>query len=429
MLFWTLRSDRAPLHPALPALLISVLFWPCPNLTAQPLLRLADAIDLTLAENPELAVFRLRDAALRGRVQTAAQRPPMKLGSEFENLASSGDASEPELTIALSSVIELGGQRRARVDAAQAAGQLLIADEQVKALDFLGEVIRRYVEVLAAAERVALAGESVSIAQKALDAVRQRVRAAAASRSEQSRAEAALAEAQLTLQAEQRWLEYHKSALAALWGKTEAAFNVDSSALYRLEQSAGFAELYARAQQNPAIARFAAEERLRAMKLRMTETESNLDIGWAVGVRRFNTSNEMTLVAAAEVPLFSAERNAGAIATAAARLEQVAVEREAALLRMHNQLFRAYSGHEQARIAVNTFQNTIIPALRDALVQAERGYRRGRYSYLELTAARRELIEARRALIESAGAGLRYGAEVEQLTAAPLLPTGRENSK
>ena len=429
MLFLTLRCCRVPLNRALLALLISLLFWPCPNLYAQPLLGLADAIDRTLAENPELAVFRLRDAALRGRVQTAAQRPPLELGGEFENLAGTGDAPEPELTIALSSVIELGGQRQARVAAAQAAGQLLIADEQVKALDLLGEVIRRYVEVLAVTERVALAGESLGIAQNALDAVRHRVNAAAAPRSEQSRAEATLAEAQLTLQAEQRWLEYHKSALAALWSKTETAFSVDSKALYRIEQSAGFAELYARAQQNPAIARFAAEERLRAMKLRMAETESNLDIGWAVGVRRFTTSEEMTLVAAAQAPLFAAQRNAGAVATASARLEQVAVEREAALLRMHNQLFRAYNGREQARIAVNTFQNTIIPALRDALAEAERGYRQGRYSYLELTAAHRELIQVRRALIESAAAGLRYGAEVEQLTAAPLGPSRWEGSK
>lgn len=429
MLFWTLRICRAPYHRALPTLLMSVLLWPCPNLSAQPLLRLADAIDRTLAENPELAVFRIRDAALRGQVQTANQRPPLELTGDFENLAGMGDAQEPELTIALSSVIELGGQRQARIDAVQAATQLLIADEQIKALDLLGEVIRRYVEVLAAAERVALAGESVRIAQNSLNAVRHRVSAAAASRSEQSRAEAALAEAQLTLRAEQRWQAYHKNALASLWGETEPAFTVDSSALYRFQQSADFSELYARTQQNPAIARFASEERLRAMKLRMVEAESNLDIGWAVGVRRFPTSDATALIAAAQTSLFPAARNTGAIATASAHLEQVAVEREAALLRMHNQLFRAYSGREQARNAVSTFQKEIIPALRDALAQTEQGYRRGRYSYQELTFASRELIEAQRALIESAGAGLRYGAEIEQLTAAPLLPAEWEASK
>lgn len=423
------KENRGLRWPALMTLLAILLVSQTSTAGARQNLRLVDAIDRTLTENPELAVFRLREDVLRGRVQTADQRPPLAVRGEFENFAGSSGAAEPELTIALSSVIELGDQRRARVDAAEASLDLLSAEQQIKALDLLGEVIRRYVEVVAAVERVALANESLHIAQQALEAVSHRVRAAAAPQAEQLRAEAALAEARLTLQSEQRKQEYYKLALAALWGGNSAEFQVDSSALFRIEPGAGFPELYARAQENPALTIFASRERLRAMELRLQETESNLDIGWAVGARRFNTTDETTLVALAEIPLFSARRNAGAVASAAAELERVMVEREAARIRIHSQLFRAYISREQALAAVNSFNQDVIPALREALREVEQAYRRGRYSYLELVSARRELIAAQRAKIDSAAAALRYGAEIEQLTASSLLPAGRTFTK
>jgi len=393
-----------------------------PDAVAQ--LTLAEAIDRTLAQNPELAVFRFRDAALAGRAQTAALRPPLTLGGELENFGGEGGADEAELTVSLSSVIELGGQRAARVDLVSAKRELLLAEQQAVALNLLGEVIRRYVDLLVARERLALARDSVALAGDILGAVERRVRAAASPRAEALRARAALARARLAVQSEMRLVEYHKLALAALWGGEHSAFSLDSAELYRFPPAAGFSELYARARRNPAIARFASEERLRAAELRLAEAESSLDIGWSLGVRRSREIDETTLVAGLELPLFPARRNAGAVVTAMAERERVAVEREASLLRLKSRLFRAVSGREQALAAAETLRREVVPTLREALEEVERAYRRGRYSYLEWTSAREELIGARRARIEAAGAVLRYGAEIEQMTAAPLLPAG-----
>ncbi|WP_323844346.1 TolC family protein [Microbulbifer magnicolonia] len=413
--------------------LTQLILW-IPHVQAQqpePLtqLTLAEAIDRTLSQNPELAVFRLREAALAGRTQTAALRPPLELGAELENFAGEGGADEAELTVSLSSVIELGGKRAARVGAISARRDLLLAEEQAKALDLLGEVIRRYVEVLAAQERLALARDSAALAGDTLSAVERRVKAAASPRAEALRARAAVSRARFAVQSEERLVAYHKLALASLWGGENSAFRLDSAELYRFPSSGGFAELYNRAQENPAIARFASEERLRAAELRLAETQSSLDIGWSAGIRRSREIDETTLVAGFELPLFPARRNAGAIVAASAERERVAVEREAALLRLKSRLFRAVSGREQALVAVEILRSEVVPTLREALVEVERAYNRGRYSYLEWASAQEGLIGARRALIETASAALRFGAEIEQLTAAPLLPAGAEPSK
>ncbi|WP_346840074.1 TolC family protein [Microbulbifer sp. SAOS-129_SWC] len=424
-------SSSALCRRAAVLLLAMAVLWPVPLVQAQggAALTLADAIQRTLARNPQLAVYDLRDAALAGRAQTAALKPALNLDAELENFAGSGGFSEAELTASISSVIELGGKRRARVDTVSANRALLLADEQVTALDLFGEVIRRYTEVLAARERLALAGESVRLARDTLREVDKRVDAAAAPVAEKLRAQAALAEARLTEQSEQRQLQAHKRALAVLWGEPDATFAVDGGALYRFAPAAGFSELYARARENPAIARFASQERLREAELRLAETRSSMDIGWSVGVRRSRELGETTLVAGVSAPLFQARRNAGAVATALAERDQVALQREAALLQLYGRLYRAVSGREQALATVEALTQTIIPTLRDALTQVERAYRRGRYSYLEWSTAREDLISARRARIEAARAVLRFGAEIEQMTAAPLLPAQPDNSK
>lgn len=383
-------------------------------------LTLPEAIDRTLAQNPQLAVFRFRDAALEGKARTAALRPTLALGGELENFAGEGGSRDAELTVSLSSVIELGGQRAARVDVVSARRALLVADEQGVALDLLGQVIRCYVDVLAAQERLELARDSAALAADTQRVVEQRVKAAASPRAEALRARAALARARLAVQSEERLLAAHRLALASLWGGENATFQLDSAELYRFPPSAGFAELYSRAQQNPGIARFASKERLRAAELRLAETESNLDIGWSAGVRRSRELDETTLVAGVELPLFSRRRNGGAVATALAEREQVAAEREAALLRLKSRLYQAVRGREQALAAVEILRGEVVPTLREALEEVERAYRRGRYSYLEWVSAQEELISARRARIEAAAAALRYGAEIEQMTAAPL---------
>lgn len=433
MLFFFVRGLRVLYRCAELLALAPLIFWisqvsaQAPDTVAE--LTLAEAIDRTLSQNPELAVFRFRDAALAGKAQIAALRPPLSIGGELENFGGDGGSDAAELTVSLSSVIELGGQRAARVNVASARRALLAAGEQAAALDLLGEVIRRYVEVLAAQQRLTLARDSAALAGDTLRAVEKRVKAAASPRAEALRARAALSRARLAVQSQERRLAYHKLALAALWGGDGTAFRLDSAELYRFPPSAGFAELYNRAQRNPAIARFASEERLRAAELRLAEAESSLDIGWSAGIRRSREIDETTLVAGVELRLFPARRNTGAVATALAEREQVAVEREAALLRLKSRLYRAVSGREQALAAVETLRGEVVPTLREALAEVERAYRRGRYAYLEWASAREELISARRAKIEAAAAALRYGAEIEQMTAAPLQPVSAEPNK
>ena len=338
------------------------------------------ALKRAIEQNPGLKVFEFRNAALNGQMKMAGLKPAYELG-------------------------------------------VLDAQRQVESLALLGDVTRRYVDVLATQEQVSLAKEANALAAETLSIVRKRAKAGAIPDAEVKRALAAAAQAQLTLLSTQQQLDYLKVSLAALWGDAAPNFSSVEGDLYYFGTDVEFKTLFAKMESNPAIQIFAAEERLRDAGVRLAKTQSKADISWSVGMRRFQASDDAALVAGFSMPLFSSKRNSGAVSTALAQRNEITVQKEVALLNMHTQLFRAFHNRRQAIIATKELQGTIIPALSDALKETRLAYQRGRYGYLEYVSSRQELLNARRTLIESASSALTYAAEIEQLTAEPLSAT------
>lgn len=394
-------------------------------------LTLAQAVNLTLQKNPALKVFPLRERALQGDAMTQTQRPPLSVVAELENVAGSGPYSgfdSAELTLALSSVLELGGKREARQAVAEARQHQVDGERQVLALDLLGEVTRRFVDVAAAQERLTLARDGELLAQETLQSVRQRAQAGAAPEADVARARAAFAQARLTLASAQAEWDTARVRLSSQWGETQPAFHRVAGNLFDLGDSGDFADLQARVSGHPSLRVLAGEERLRDAELRLARSQSGTDISWSGGVRQFQESDEAALVASVSVPLSGGRRNAGAVQAALAARDAVAVEREVAMLQLRDQLHAAFEQRRQALELANGLRRDVIPLLEQAMAETRTAYERGRYGYLEWVGARNELITARRVLIEAATTAQRARADIEQLTAQPLLAAPESTS-
>lgn len=381
------------------------------------------ALKRAIEQNPSLKVFDFRNTALSGQMEIAALKPAYELGLEAENFSGSDELSGfdgAEITVSLSSVLEMGDKRAARRGIVSGSRSVLDAQRQVESLELLGEVTRRYLDVLALQEQVSLAKEANDLADETLKIVKKRAKAGATPDAEIKRAQAAAAQAHLTLLSTQQQLDFLKVSLAALWGESSPNFSSVVGDLYHFGTDVEFNTLFAKMEKNPAVQIFAAEERLRDAEVRVAKTQSKADISWSIGVRRFQANDDSALVAGFSMPLFSSRRSSGAVSTALAQRNEISVQKEVALLSMHTQLFRAFHNRRQAILAAKELQSTIIPALSDALKETQAAYQRGRYGYLEYVTARQELLNARRTLIESALSALTYGAEIEQLTAEPL---------
>ena len=78
---------------------------------------LQSAIQRTLANSPELHEFTYRQQAIEGEIKTASLKPALNVGIEMENFLGTGEVSgikDTELTLTLSSVIELGNKLNSR---------------------------------------------------------------------------------------------------------------------------------------------------------------------------------------------------------------------------------------------------------------------------------------------------------------------------
>lgn len=390
---------------------------------AQDALTLDDAVHRVLQQHPQLQAFSIRFRALDSEREAASLRPAYRLGVEAENIAGSGPytgTDSAELTVSLSSVLELGGKRDARMDAATSRYALAEAERDARALDLVGEVTRRFVTLLALQEKLAVAEEATALAKRSVELVRQRTRRGAAPEAELLRAQAAQAQAQLAESALRADWQSSGYALASLWrGDTDDAIVLQGD-LFNLDAPATFEQLYQRVEQSPAIAVYASEERLRAAELSRVQSRSRLDIDWSVGAKRFEDTGESAFTAGMSVPLFAGRRNQGEIGAALAQRDQVQFEREAALLALRAQLFSAWQTYRQSAEAAQRIRQTILPSLERALAQTRDAYERGRYSYADWVSAQRDLLDARHAAIDAASRALASQALIEQLTAEPL---------
>ncbi len=386
-------------------------------------LTLTDAIAAAMRRNPTLqnAAFDIR--AADARIAQARLRPNPELGITLENFGGSGNlrgTESLESTLTLSQIIELGGKRSHRIDAARYGRDSASIEREAAQLDVLADVTRRFIDVAEQQEQLLLTRKATELTEKTLTVITARVDAARAPLAEKSRATIALGRARLAQQqAEQSLLTAHRR-LAALWGSTEPRFGDAKTDMFDLPAVANFENLISRLQSSPDFLRFTSESRLRDAEWQLAMAQAKSDVTVGAGLRRFEETGDNGFVVNFSMPLPSANRNQGAIREASIRRDQVQVQQQAALITTQANLFDFYQQLQLARTEVTTLRTQLIPQAETALKQTHDGYERGRFSYLELADAQRELLELQRTAIAAAATYHRVLAEIERLTREPL---------
>ena len=389
-------------------------------------LTLESAIGQTLASNPDLRVYAPRLTAARERAAGAEQRPPLALEAEVQDAFGTGRASgfdSAETTFALSQVIELGGKRALRADAAAAGAALVAAERAAAELDVLAEVTRRFTHVAADQEHLALTMRATALAEENVAAASARVAAARAPEVELRRARVTRARAAVEQEHAEHELLSSRRKLAAMWGDSELHFERVDADLYALPQSEGYEALLARLANNPDFLQFASEERLRDAELRVAEAHARTDVTWRAGLRLLHDTNDEALVVGVTLPLNAARRARSEIAAARAEREQTAAERDAHRVRAEAQLFDLFQELGHAITEADVLRTAVLPEMEAALEATRYAFERGRYSYLEWVDAQRELVEVQRALIDASANAHLYRIEIERLTGEALETT------
>lgn len=388
---------------------------------------LRDAVALALLHSPDLAAFAWEVRAREARIIQAGRPPNPVVGMLAEDLggarvprAADQQLVQPQVTVQLSQVIELGGKRTARQDLAALNRDLAAWDYETARIDVLTRVTRAFVDALAAQEAQALAAQTLQIVEQTQQTVVARVVAGAVSPIEETRADVALAAARVESDRASRLLEATRSRLATLWGRSLARFSSVAGDLDAIPALPSLAELQGRVAANPGLARWAAEVAQRQAALAVEQSRRVPDVSVSAGYRRFTDidSNAFLVGATISLPVF--DRNRGGIAEADSRLAKAYEDRRAAQMRVSAALAEAYRGLSSAYAEVTALRSAVLPGSRQAFEAVTEGYRLGRFRYVEVLDAQRTLVAAGGQYLRALTDYHHAVAEVEQLTGAPV---------
>lgn len=394
---------------------------------------LRDAVALALLHNPGLAAFAWESRALEARILQAGRPPNPTLDVLLEDLGAArvpGDNRDqpvqPQTTLQLSQVIELGGKRTARQRLAALNRDLAGWDYETARINVLTEVSRAFTDVLAAQETVALTDETTRLVTQVQENVAARVAAGVVSPIEETRANVALAAVRAEAARARRTLDASRTRLALLWGSPTPAFtSVIGDLKAEPPPLPAIGSLVAMLDQSPELARWATEVSQREAALAIERSQRIVDVAVMAGYRRYTTVDSNAFVVGASVPLPLFNRNKGGIEEARLRLAKVHEERRAAEARVAAALAAAYAALATAHDEITILRTTVLPGAQQAFDAVSEGYRLGRFGFLDVLDAQRTLINAGSQYLRVLSDYHKAGANVERLIGAPLpAPTG-----
>jgi cobalt-zinc-cadmium efflux system outer membrane protein len=394
-----------------------------PPLLAAESLSLAEALALALQKNPTLQVHSLGVRMAEARILQAGIKPNPKLSVEFEKFLGDGAFSGTnglETTLQLSQVIDLADSRKRSVETATASRDLVGADYEIQRIEVFSEVANRFTRAAVDEERLMIARNARELAEKAVEAVRARVKAGKTSSLELNKVLIPLALLKIDEEHAEHELATSRQALAASLGEVKPTFGQISANIMALPSVPEFSSLSARMEDSSVLARYALEARWREAQVRLAQSLRRSGPLLSAGLRRAEASDDVGFVAGVSMPLPVRDQSKGSVREARERRAQVDQLAEVARLEMHATLFAVYQEMVHARTALMLLREEIIPAAQEILALTNQGYRSGRFSLLELLDAQKSLIELRGRVLANAETFHLYVIEIERLLGAPL---------
>ena len=389
------------------------------DLTGQ--VTLAQALALTLKQNPDLAAFSWDVRSAEARVLQARLRPNPELGMQSEDISGSRPGfSHSQTTLQLSQLLELGGKRTARVREATFGRELAKLDYESKRLDILKKTAQAFVEVLSAQERVRLGQENLELTSGLIPDIRKRIEAGKASAVEQTRSEVAVASARIELDQAKRSLITARQHLAAQWGSAQPKFAQVVGDLEHVTYLPSLENLSLSLAENPEIARWEPETDKRQATLRLQQAQAVPNITLSAAPRYIGETREWTSVIGFSLPLPLWNRNQGAILEAKHQLAKADDEKRSAVTRLSSELNDAYQTVARTSNEIHVLKESVLPGAEKAVEAIRQGYEAGRFSYLDVNEARRTLTTARLQYLQALSDYHKAVAEIEALTVQPF---------
>ncbi len=456
---------------------------PPPQPVAVESLSLDEAITRALETSPYLETFSWELRAADGRIQQAGLRPNPEMSFEIERItlgdgpsertrsegisgqlpfagtlpaitwnrdssnSNRGLFEESEFTLTISQVIERGQKRARRIALAESEKSLVQWDYETARANVIAGVAGSFVDVLAAQERVALHDELLVLAEDVVRTINARIEAGKVSPLDGNKADIALATTQIERDLAQSERAAACTALAAWWGGDASDFRRAVGQLDDVAPLPELRQLIGELKQNPDTARWTAEILQREAVLAVAQSQRRVDPTLMFGLRTsgvsdsgssgygigtdgsfsvgrsrgsFDNSRDNTLILGISVPLPLFNRNQGKIAEAEALLSKGMTEERRTRLDAQASLTAVWENSAGIYEALSRTDREVLPKAAETFEKTKRGYREGKFSYLDVLDAQRTLFESRYTYLNRLADFHRSRVNIQRLTGRSL---------
>jgi len=383
-------------------------------------LTLARAIELALSRNQRLGAG---DAAIRAaiaRERQAGYLPNPRIEAEADDIGLNGDERGTEASIyavRLAQPIELGGKRAKRRRIALLEVDLARWDLDSNRLDLAAEVKTRFIDLLAAQERVRLVAAAHEVGRKVRDTAAECVRSGKVSPLELTKAEVALTGRRVQSRRAERELAVARTELAVLWNAAPAdaaALRAEGS-LQQVPQLPDLPALEAGLGRNPDLVRWETEGQLAQAVVAHEQAARVPDIKLSAGIAHEQESGNEVVGFAISLPLPLFDRNRGNVAAALAEADKAQHLQRAAANALRAELAGQWQALQATAEEATSIEVELLPGARKALEAAQQAYRSGKLGYLDVLDAQQTLFEVEMQWLEALSTLHRTTAKVERL--------------
>ncbi len=379
---------------------------------------LSKALAMAIAGSPSLEEFSWDARASEARVLQAGLLPNPSFSFQLEDFAGSESFSgtdQAQSTYMLSQLIELGGKRSARKEVASLNSSSKKLSYERKRMEVVGDVTNKFHHVAADQEKLILAREEVKLASTTLQNIRVRVKAGKSSSVEEKKAQVLLLQLKIKEEHMEHELASAKLRLASTWGAERVLFKRVENNIFTHKPVPSFETLSARLHESPEIKQWILEQQASKAELRLAKAGRVPDVTVGAGFRQFEGPDADALVVELSVPLPLFDRNQHRVSEAMALRRKTDSMKRSAELRSSEVVFGLYQELTHAALEMKMSEGQIVPQAKEALKVANEGFKRGSFSYLELSDVRRIFFEAKLNYIEAALGYHKLVTEIEKL--------------
>jgi cobalt-zinc-cadmium efflux system outer membrane protein len=386
--------------------------------TSVEILSLSRALSMAIAGSPVLEEFSWDMRASEARVLQAGLIPNPEFSYQLENITGSESVSAAnplQSTYMLSQLIELGGKRSARKEVASLDSSSKKLSYERKRMEVLGDVANKFHHVAADQERLKLAQEEAKLTSAILQNIRVRVNSGKSSSVEENKARVLQSQLKIKEEHTEHELASAKLRLASTWGAKKVLFKRVENTIFTRKPIPSFESLSARLDESPGIQQSILERRARMAEIELAKAGRVPDVTVGVGFRHFDSPDDNAAVVQLSVPLPLFNRSQHRVSEARSLHSKADAMKRSTELSANEELFELYQELNHTALEMEMGQGTIIPEASQALKVANEGFKRGSFSYLELSDVRRIFFEAKLNYIEAALEYHNLVAEIEKL--------------